>query len=911
MVKRRQKCPREDEVIDLTGPSCSHIRKGVDSSFLKKTGIDCACNSCQDCKGEEPAATVQAPSEEMSETPTIWMCLKCGHRGCGRTSEDQHAIKHYEKPRSDPHCLVLSLDNWSVWCYICDDDVQYSKTGHLAQLVSNIKKQALSEPRKQSPQRKHSIVKLEHSMIEEPQETKPEEKEENTVTQPKENQKKNGKKESGLKENSSLTKGHKAVGGASSGAVGGASSGAVGGASSGALSVRGLSNLGNTCFFNSVVQTLSQTQLLRQVINKVTAEEKTSVTITPGVSSDLEPILVQLGPPGSLTVAMCQILNEIQETKKGVVTPRELFSQVCKKAARFKGFQQQDSQELLRYLLDGMRAEEMKRLNSGISEALKKHGRDAEQSKTLVKEYEKKGAPNNFVDQVFGGEMTSTVMCQQCKTVSLVKEMFLDLSLPVSDQAYRKKSQKKGAGNQKASSEVKYNNGDSPSPVAMTNGDTDDLPTGVGSKYQQKKQKKQAKKQAKNQRRQQKLVTLDSFTPPENTAESPVPAEEGEETGNSTQGEEEEPLVENQSSETERTERSETERSETERSETAPSEQDQEKPQGAGHTEKEEEDCEPVAVWSVSNNHSTVMSEEQSPQSPEGVVKRDRHEAEHRGEEEEDDDDGDAAKPSGDEEDTKLTDKLGELSLNEAFIASEDSDLELGCRDRDTSAETETETKLERKEYTISHQDPKLAFHTLATRAVPEKQECSVESCLYQFTEVENLTQNNSLLCVTCTKRQTKNKAAEGSKKNVYTDALKQMLISSPPPVLTLHLKRFQQIGYSVCKVNSHVNFPHILDVAPFCSVVCKGVSEGDSQVLYSLYGIVEHSGTMRSGHYTAYVKARPFCPSTTHNGVGTQGEPEPVKGAWFHVSDSSVQPVTESKVQSSQAYLLFYERIS
>ncbi|XP_070986848.1 ubiquitin carboxyl-terminal hydrolase 16 [Oncorhynchus clarkii lewisi] len=884
MVKRRQKGPREDEVIDLTGPSCNHIRKGVDSSFLKKTGVDSACNSCQDCRGEESAAAVQAPSEEMSETPTIWMCLKCGHRGCGRTSEDQHAIKHYEKPRSDPHCLVLSLDNWSVWCYICDDDVQYSKTGHLAQLVNNIKKQALSEPRKQSPQRKHSIVKLEDSMIEEPQETKPEEKEENTVTQPKENQKKNGKKENGLKESSSLPRGQKAVGGASSGAVGGVNSCA--------LSVRGLSNLGNTCFFNSVVQTLSQTQMLRQVINKVTAEEKTSVTISPGVSSDLEPILVQLGPPGSLTVAMCQILNEIQETKKGVVTPRELFSQVCKKAARFKGFQQQDSQELLRYLLDGMRAEEMKRLNSGISEALKKHGRDAEQSKKLVKEYEKKGAPSNFVDQVFGGEMTSTVMCQQCKTVSLVKEMFLDLSLPVSDQAYRKKSQKKGAGNQKASTEVKYNNGDSPSPVSMTNGDSDDLPT--GSKYQQKKQKKQAKKQAKNQRHQQKLVTLDSFTPPENTAESPVPAEEGEETGNSTQGEEEEPRVESQSSETER-------------SETTPSEQDQEKPQGAGHTEKEEEDCEPVAV---SNNHSTVMSEEQSHQSPEGVVKRDGHEAEHRGEEEENDD-GDAAQPSGDEEDTKLTDKLGELSLNEAFLASEDSDLELRCRDGDTSAEMETETKLEGKEYTVSHQDLKLAFHTLATRAAPENQECSVESCLYQFTEVENLTQNNSLLCVTCTKRQTKNKAAEGSKKNVYTDALKQMLISSPPPVLTLHLKRFQQIGYSVCKVNSHVNFPHILDVAPFCSVICKGVSEGGSQVLYSLYGIVEHSGTMRSGHYTAYVKARPFYPSTTHNGVGTHGEPEPVKGAWFHVSDSSVQPVTESKVQSSQAYLLFYERIS
>lgn len=33
-----------------------------------------------------------------------------------------------------------------------------------------------------------------------------------------------------------------------------------------------------------------------------------------------------------------------------------------------------------------------------------------------------------------------------------------------------------------------------------------------------------------------------------------------------------------------------------------------------------------------------------------------------------------------------------------------------------------------------------------------------------------------------------------GGKKKVYTEAIKQMLISSPPPVLTLHLKRFQQV---------------------------------------------------------------------------------------------------------------------
>ena len=34
-----------------------------------------------------------------------------------------------------------------------------------------------------------------------------------------------------------------------------------------------------------------------------------------------------------------------------------------------------------------------------------------------------------------------------------------------------------------------------------------------------------------------------------------------------------------------------------------------------------------------------------------------------------------------------------------------------------------------------------------------------------------------------------------GKKEIVYTNASKQVLIFSPPPVLTLHLKRFQQVG--------------------------------------------------------------------------------------------------------------------
>lgn len=127
-----------------------------------------------------------------------------------------------------------------------------------------------------------------------------------------------------------------------------------------------------------------------------------------------------------------------------------------------------------------------------------------------------------------------------------------------------------------------------------------------------------------------------------------------------------------------------------------------------------------------------------------------------------------------------------------------------------------------------------------------------------------------------------------------------------------------------------------------------KNVAEENTRVLYSLYGVVEHSGTMRSGHYTAYAKTRT---ANSHlfnlvlhgdipqgrmswkvlvfrlwqnqkimtlnlhlylilHGLLTDFEMQSTKGQWFHISDSHVQAVPTTQVLNSQAYLLFYERI-
>ena len=60
----------------------------------------------------------------------------------------------------------------------------------------------------------------------------------------------------------------------------------------------------------------------------------------------------------------------------------------------------------------------------------------------------------------------------------------------------------------------------------------------------------------------------------------------------------------------------------------------------------------------------------------------------------------------------------------------------------------------------------------------------------------------------------------------VFAEAEKWFLVQRLPPVLTLHLKRFEQQGMMrVTKNNRHVTFPLILDMAPYCthdSEVCR-----------------------------------------------------------------------------------------
>ena len=77
---------------------------------------------------------------------------------------------------------------------------------------------------------------------------------------------------------------------------------------------------------------------------------------------------------------------------------------------------------------------------------------------------------------------------------------------------------------------------------------------------------------------------------------------------------------------------------------------------------------------------------------------------------------------------------------------------------------------------------------------------------------------------------------------------------------------------------------------------------DAEASSFYQLVGVVEHLGSMRGGHYVAYVRGE-----RAHVQKQT---PEKQDIAWFYASDAQVKEVPLPEVLQSEAYLLFYERV-
>lgn len=315
--------------------------------------------------------------------------------------------------------------------------------------------------------------------------------------------------------------------------------------------------------------------------------------------------------------------------------------------------------------------------------------------------------------------------------------------------------------------------------------------------------------------------------------------------------------------------------------------------------------------------------------------------------------------------------------------------------------------KCQKCKYKSQHLEPFFDISLAITDPISD-----IRAAIANFTSNAILDGDNKFICERCSKI---------NGKKAYEAGVKSTNIAVPPNILTLHLKRFEVSGemrgglgggrkssgkgkgvsgggrrargkngnksgdeeddllspgsggVNFRKINKHIEFSEFLDLSDFTSDLCYDltkinkwpkINRGDS-IWYSLFGVVCHSGNLRGGHYTAYVKTEdpidenycmddfaqfiqntPYLPELadidkirerikqhdstrcettdrfredddTHflngNGASTSDyyeKPKSIPGNWYHISDSQVRKSNLSHVLTSQAYILFYRRV-
>ncbi|RWS25287.1 hypothetical protein B4U80_07359 [Leptotrombidium deliense] len=183
----------------------------------------------------------------------------------------------------------------------------------------------------------------------------------------------------------------------------------------------GLDNLGNTCFMNSVIQCLSNTEELRDYF--MSNHFKDDI-------NENNP----LGTGGSMAISFAVLLKHLWSGQHLSYSPSKLKSLMGEKISQFSGFAQQDAQEYMAFLLDSLH-EDVNRIkikpyivNSQSSDD-ELQIPDEELANDFWKKYRMRN--DSVVVDLFQGQYKSKLVCPVCTKVSITFDPFLYLSIPV------------------------------------------------------------------------------------------------------------------------------------------------------------------------------------------------------------------------------------------------------------------------------------------------------------------------------------------------------------------------------------------------------------------------------------------------------------------------------------------------
>uniref|UniRef100_A0A8C2F513 Ubiquitin carboxyl-terminal hydrolase n=1 Tax=Cyprinus carpio TaxID=7962 RepID=A0A8C2F513_CYPCA len=125
----------------------------------------------------------------------------------------------------------------------------------------------------------------------------------------------------------------------------------------------------------------------------------------------------------------------------------------------------------------------------------------------------------------------------------------------------------------------------------------------------------------------------------------------------------------------------------------------------------------------------------------------------------------------------------------------------------------------------------------------------TLTDCLRRFTRPEHLGSSAKIKCSGC---------------HSYQESTKQLTMKRLPIVACFHLKRFEHSAKLRRKITTYVSFPLELDMTPFMASSKESRMNGqylqpvdslNNDNKYSLFAVVNHQGTLESGHYTTFIR--------------------------------------------------------
>ncbi|XP_062971303.1 ubiquitin carboxyl-terminal hydrolase 19 isoform X17 [Cynocephalus volans] len=179
----------------------------------------------------------------------------------------------------------------------------------------------------------------------------------------------------------------------------------------------GLVNLGNTCFMNSVIQSLSNTRELRDFFHDRSFESEINYNNP-------------LGTGGRLAIGFAVLLRALWKGTHHAFQPSKLKAIVASKASQFTGYAQHDAQEFMAFLLDGLHEDLNRIQNKPYTETVDSDGRPDE---VVAEEAWQRHKMRNdsFIVDLFQGQYKSKLVCPVCAKVSITFDPFLYLPVPL------------------------------------------------------------------------------------------------------------------------------------------------------------------------------------------------------------------------------------------------------------------------------------------------------------------------------------------------------------------------------------------------------------------------------------------------------------------------------------------------